>query len=333
MTMTVRGEASSNSSNSSSDNSLPIQEDTDDRDPRLRPWYVRAATRRRDAVVIIHYSSHHVDSRTSTGKVVNLLRAVLGMFDVDDMVQVVVDGYTPGCLPTDKLVPKTADNFAHVERFVNETMDGGNSADTNTLRSSFNKAWKLLEDSRAAGVSTNCSRQIFLITDAIVSQAVAAQAVERFAELEAKFPVQTFTISLEANCGFCADLTCKGQGLNVYADGPMQTVETYTTLFGPFVQVMSQTLSGSTLVPTDTVSVTPPIRDPRTGDLVISMSKAVFYKSRSNTMLEGVVSIDVSLSAVWQSLRLLAKRPGTYTAIMYRTQSTGTLLEHPMSQV
>lgn len=36
---------------------------------------------------------------------------------------------------------------------------------------------------------------------------------------------------------------------------------------------MSQTLSGAPIEPSDAVSVTPPIRDPRTGDLVISMSK------------------------------------------------------------
>lgn len=62
------------------------------------------------------------------------MQAVFGMFDINDMVQVVIDGYTSSCLPIDKLVPRADDNFAHIEKLINDSMLGGISADANPLR-------------------------------------------------------------------------------------------------------------------------------------------------------------------------------------------------------
>ena len=124
--------------------------------------------------------------------------------------QVIVNGYTSSCMPSQYLVLATEANKMKARVLLREQLRQ-TAAATVSMAASSRLAWKLFHDSSRDGLSANCWRSVVFITDGLMSEAQEKEALQAVAQLqEAEEPkAQVFALSIGREaCSFCDSVVC-----------------------------------------------------------------------------------------------------------------------------
>ena len=242
--------------------------------------------------------------------------------------QVIVNGYTSSCMPSQYLVLATEANKMKARVLLREQLRQ-TAAATVSMAASSRLAWKLFHDSSRDGLSANCWRSVVFITDGLMSEAQEKEALQAVAQLqEAEEPkAQVFALSIGREaCSFCDSVVCRNQGVHVRLP-ELDSPQFYRSKLQALVATQAGFLKRGGML------AGPPIYDTRSGDYEMVVSRPIVSLDPAGVVsLHGVLALSVDLNHVIRQLRLLnqTESPHYYTAVVYAKERPGLLMHHPL---
>ena len=326
-----------------------------DKDARLEDWFVETAAFRSDWMIIVGMP---LSLKTSVGPekavdlVITAVNTTLSLLAADCYFQMVVAGYSSPCFPTNYLVLATEANKIKAIQFLRDQISRSITIGESTLPAATRLAWKLLQDSERAGITSNCSYTVIFISDGLLSKQDADETVATVAELQddPRIPsAQAFAISLgPLKCSFCDAIVCSGGGVHInlpVVENASYTGDArssyagdasyYRSLVGAIIEMTAGFLDA------DKILTGKPKFDAETGDFELLLSNAVVFENEDGAReLHGVVALSLDLNYVIDELfkfnitsssLVSSKTSPYYTTLFFREERPGLVFCHPIT--
>ena len=269
-------------------------------DPRIRPWYVTAASGPKDVILVLDVSGsmtsvHDVLLRTSRlDAVKGAVAAVLDTLTHNDYVSIVTFSDSATVLGTRAMVRATAEAIEYLKKKVNSVTAGGGTHFMKGLTAAF----QTFEAAVANEATSHCSRTILFLSDGEASDAssVSPSLEVLQSSLAAKLgsgvttPVSIFTYSMGADADHVLpkDIACKNKG--VWALIP-NSVDPLTHM-SHYYQYLAAGIKSTK------PRWTTPYEDAFGLGTLVTVAGAVYDRSGDVPLLIGVAGIDVKISAL-----------------------------------
>ena len=305
----------------------------EDYDVRQESWYKESSTVRKDLVLVVGMPRSlkiSLGTADAIALVEGAFNMTLSFLSEDDFFQVIVSGYSSPCFPPQYLVLANEANKMKALAFLREQVTRETPMAKSTVAAASRLAWKMLSDSERDGYTANCSRSVVYVTDGLLAQAEAQEAVTVVNELQAQGPMaQVFALSLgDGPCPLCDDLICASQGVHIKL-ARSENTSTYRSKFAALVATHAAFLDGGS------VQVGKPLFFEASGDYEMIMSKPILFVNDGGSVeLHGVLALSVDINYVIQELLSLnvTRSMHYYTSIFYSDVRPGLLLFHPQLQ-
>ena len=182
-------------------------------DPRFRGWYAGAASGPKDVVLVLDRSGSMANAnrmalaKTAAKWVINTLSWV-------DYATIVAFSTTADSATT-QLMQMTVENRELMKNYI----DGLSAYGTTSMDKGFEKAFDILDSSRAAKKSTTCTTAILFMTDGVPNKdSTPAQDIVKKRNVDADARVFTYNFGNGATDTSMKAAACQGKG--VYQEIP-----------------------------------------------------------------------------------------------------------------
>eukprot|EP01083_Nonionella_stella_P024949 68716_1 len=276
-------------------------------DPRLRPWYVSAASSDMDIVILLDLSGSMVNR---IDLVVEGLLSIFDMLSVLSFVNIIgfSDRLQKTCLE-DRLFEATQDGFDYLEEWLqNELSFSGHS----NFEIALDAGYDLITSHRVLH-DNNCNTAMLLITDSGKDQD-EGDVLQFISDVE-DVQIFTYTIGSDADQRLAAKIAKYTGGAHAHIDDSEEFIADKMSMFYNYY-ALSQDINTQ-------VTVSPPYFSFSTGDIQITLSLPVFI----NGSFIGVLGTDIPLDILENAIGDVPIGEKSYSFVM---NDNGILLLHPL---
>eukprot|EP01084_Bolivina_argentea_P291599 501162_1 len=281
-------------------------------DPRYRPWYVSAASGKKDVIILLDISgSMNINNRLALAK--SAVISALNTLGSNSMVGIIAfsSSITLSCFEKE-LVPATPKNIELLATFVNNLNPGGGT--------DFNLGFEAVFDafdSKHAIYGMNCHSSILFLTD---GQASDPTNIINNRNIDINAVIFSYTLGDGADETIPKKISESTNGIYTHIDdGDTNLISAMSSYYLYYAHNRNNVGNSNE----DNIIFTSPYRDFDTNILMITMAMPVYI---DNKYFVGVVGADIPLTFLTDSIGDITIGRESYSFII---DEKGELITHP----